>query len=78
MTPSNMKEKIGKKGETVTSPLTTGAGTFFCMPFFHSITTPFFKISQWCNEVVLVFFARITKKIGKNKKKEQGEKGDVP
>ena len=77
MTPSNMKEKIGEKGETVTSPLTTGAGTIFCMQLFslkyYTVLQNIAVVQRGC----LRCFARIIKK-NMYKKKEQGEKGDVP
>ena len=60
------QEKMGKKGKTGDISLNDRCRNVFLHAIFHSITTPFFKISQWCNEVVLVFFARITKKGAKN------------
>ena len=42
--------------------------------FILSITTPFLKISRWCNEVVLEFSPRASKKGGQ----KRGKKGESP
>ena len=78
------QEKIGKKkGKPVTSPLTTGAGTIFCMQLFslkyYTVLQNIAVVQRGCLSFFCPDHKKKEQKKGKQKKnKKKGKRENVP